>query len=59
MGCQILAKRFLKHEVTFTCWCKAIHGGVKGLKDAWRLGVLYVEYEKHKKIKDQQQQKFL
>ena len=26
------------------------------LKDAWRLGVLHVEYEKLKKILDQQQQ---
>ena len=24
-------------------------GGVKGLKDAWRLGVLHVEYERLKK----------
>jgi len=30
--------------------------GVKGLEDAWRLGVLHVEYEKLKKIQDQQQQ---
>ena len=30
--------------------------GAKGLKDAWRLGVLHVEYERLKKIKEQQQQ---
>ena len=30
--------------------------GVKGLIDAWRLGVLHVEYEILKKIQDQQQQ---
>ena len=24
-------------------------GGVKGFKDAWRLGVLHVEYERFKK----------
>ena len=30
--------------------------GIKGLKGAWRLGVLHVEYENLKKIKDQQQQ---
>ena len=24
-------------------------GGVKGLKDAWRLGVLHVEFERQKK----------
>ena len=35
---------------------KLLMGGVKGLKDAWRLGVLHVEYEKLKKIQDQQQQ---
>ena len=31
-------------------------GGVKGLKDSWRLGVLHVEYEKIKKIQEEQQQ---
>ena len=35
---------------------KLLMGSVKGLKDAWRLGVLYVEYEKLKRIQDQQQQ---
>tara|TARA_B100000886_G_scaffold96916_1_gene64278 strand:- start:638 stop:739 length:102 start_codon:yes stop_codon:yes gene_type:complete len=30
-------------------------GGVKGLKDAWRLVVLNVEYERLKKIKEEQQ----
>ena len=34
---------------------KLLMGGVKGLKDAWRLGVIHVEYEKLKKIQDQQQ----
>jgi len=28
-------------------------GGVKGLKGAWRLGVLHVEYERLKRIKEQ------
>ena len=28
---------------------KVIMGGVQGLKDAWRLGVLHVEYERLKK----------
>ena len=27
-------------------------GDVKGLKDAWRLGVLHVEYERLKKIQE-------
>jgi len=29
--------------------------GVKGLKDAWRLGVLNVEYERLKKIQEKQE----
>ena len=35
---------------------KLLMGGVKGLKGAWRLGVLHVEYERLKKIQEQQQQ---
>ena len=35
---------------------KLLMGGVKGLKDAWRLGVLQVEYERLKKVQEQQQQ---
>tara|TARA_B100002052_G_C15577366_1_gene460629 strand:+ start:422 stop:556 length:135 start_codon:yes stop_codon:yes gene_type:complete len=35
---------------------KLLMGGAKGLKDAWRLGVLHVEYERLKKIQEQQQQ---
>ena len=35
---------------------KLLMGGIKGLKDAWRLGVLNVEYERLKKIQKQQQQ---
>ncbi len=35
---------------------KLLIGGVKGLKDAWRLGVLQVEYERLKKIQEDQQQ---
>ena len=36
---------------------KLLMGGVKGLKDAWRLGVLHDEYERLKKkqlLQDQQ-----
>tara|TARA_B100001093_G_scaffold303599_1_gene289529 strand:- start:308 stop:487 length:180 start_codon:yes stop_codon:yes gene_type:complete len=29
--------------------------GAKGLKDAWRLGVLHVEYERLKKREEQKQ----
>ena len=35
---------------------KLLMGGVKGLKDAWRLGVLHVEYEILKKKQMQQDQ---
>ena len=35
---------------------KLLIGGVKGLKDAWRLGVLHVEYKRLKKIQEGQQQ---
>jgi len=55
-------KKLLYSIVTFSSYnrtisdAKLLMGGVKGLKDAWRLGVLHVEYEKLKKIQDQQQQ---
>ena len=35
---------------------KLLMGGVKGLKEAWRLGVLHLEYERLKKEQEQQQQ---
>jgi len=35
---------------------KLLMRGVKGLKDAWRLGVLHVEYERLKKKQMQQYQ---
>ena len=35
---------------------KLLMGGVKGLKDAWRLGGLHVEYERLKKKQIQQDQ---
>ena len=35
---------------------KLLMGGVKGLKDACRLGVLKQEYNRLKRIQDQQQQ---
>ena len=31
-------------------------GDVKGLKDAWHLSVLHVEYERLRKIQEEQQQ---
>ena len=35
---------------------KLLMGSAKGFKDALRLGVLHVEYERLKKIKEEQQQ---
>ena len=32
---------------------KLLMGGAKGFKDAWRLGVLHVEYERLKKKQDE------
>ena len=34
---------------------KLLMRDAKGLKDAWRLGVLHIEYEKLKKIQEEQQ----
>ena len=34
---------------------KLLTEGVKGLKGSWRLGVLHVEYERLKKIREEQQ----
>ena len=48
-------KEFLDMKSHSPSDAKLLMGGVKGLKDAWRLGVLLVEYEKLKKILDQQQ----
>ena len=35
---------------------KLLMGGVKGLKDAWRISFLHVEFERLKKIQEEQQQ---
>ena len=42
-------KDFLNMKSHSPADAKLLMGGVKGLKDAWRLGVLRVEYEKLKK----------
>ena len=44
-------KDFLNMKSHSPADAKLLMGGVKGLKDAWRLGVLHVEYEKIKKNK--------
>ena len=49
-------KEFLNMKLHSPTDAKLLMEGVKGLKDAWRLGVLHLEYEKLKKIQDQQQQ---
>ena len=47
-------KDFLNMKSHSPSDAKLLMGGVKGLKDAWRLGVLQVEYEKLKKKQMQQ-----
>ena len=47
-------KDFLNMKSNSPTDAKLLMGGVKGLKDAWHLGVLHIEYEKHKKIQYQQ-----
>ena len=49
-------KDFLNMKSHSPSDAKLLIGGVKGLKDAWRLGVLHVEYERLKKIQEEQQQ---
>ena len=44
-------KDFLNMKSHSPADVKLLMGGVKGFKDAWRLGVLHVEYEKLKKNK--------
>ena len=49
-------KEFLNMKSHSPSDAKLLMGGFKGLKDAWRLGVLHVEYERLKKAQEQQQQ---
>ena len=49
-------KDFLNMKSHSPSDAKLLMGGVKGLKDAWRLGVLHVEYEKLKRKQMQQDQ---
>ena len=43
-------KEFLSMKFHSPSEAKLLIGGVKGLKDAWRLSVLHVEYESLKNI---------
>jgi len=49
-------KDFLNMKPHSPSDAKLLMGGVKGFKDAWRLGVLHVEYERLKKEQMQQDQ---
>lgn len=51
-----LQKDYLNMKSHSPSDAKLLMGGVKGLKDAWRLGVLHVEYERLKKIQEGKQQ---
>ena len=44
-------KDFLNMKSHSPADAKLLMGGVKGLKDAWRLGVIHDEYERLKKNK--------
>ena len=46
-------KDFLNMKSHSPSDAKLLIGGVNGLKDAWRLGVLHVEYERLKKKQEQ------
>ncbi len=48
-------KNFLNMKSHSLSDVKLLMGGIKGLKDQWRLGVVHVEYERLKKIQEQQQ----
>ena len=49
-------KDFLNMKSHSPTDAKLLMDGVKGLKDAWRLGVLHFEYERLKKKQMQQDQ---
>ena len=51
-------KDFLNMKSHSPSEVKLLMGGVKGLKDAWRLDVLHVGYERLKKKQIQQDQQF-
>ena len=49
-------KDFLNMKSHSPSDAKLLMGEVRGLKEAWRLGVLHVEYERLKKKQEEQQQ---
>ena len=46
-------KDFLNMKSHSPADAKLLMGGARGLKDAWRLGVLHVEYERLKKKQEE------
>ena len=54
---QTLQKDFLNMKSHSPADAKLLMGGVKELKDSWRLDVLHVEYERLKKKQMRQDQK--
>ena len=46
-------KEFLNMKSHSPADAKLLMGGVKGFKEAWRLGVLHVEYERLKNIQEE------
>ena len=48
-------KDFLNMKSHSPSDAKLLMGAVKGLRDAWRLGVLHVEYERLKKKQEEKQ----
>ena len=50
-------KEFLEMKAHKPSDARLLINGAKGLKDAWHLGVLHVEYERLKKKQEKQQQK--
>ena len=49
-------KEFLEMKAHKPSDIRLLLNGAEGLKDAWHLGVLHVEYEKLKKRQEEQQQ---
>ena len=49
-------KDFLNMKSLSPSDAKFLMGGIKGLKDAWRLAVLHVEYQRLKKKQNLQDQ---
>ena len=49
-------RKFLEMKAHKPSDVRLLIKGAKGIKDAWRLGVLHVEYERLRKMQEEQQQ---